>query len=259
MADASAANITFTNIYVKSAALGGTTYTGSTPTFVGVREVGGLVGNATTAAGMTIAFTANKIETTSISGQGYLGGIAGAAIGAGTVTIQGNNVSLTSFTNAPQPSNYDMVNKNYGTIGMAIGQVDQPETTAADGTTVNVGIAPAPVNTFNDVITGNRKTLGFPYNFVVGKYTNNFMAYAAGDELKYAFYGGDVLFGYSPNSTTKITVRDAKSPAGASTNLNHDATKWVAADKTNFNNIANKFKLNSYIQWTPYINANPAY
>ena len=259
LADASAANITFTNIYVKSAALGGTTYTGSTPTFVGVREVGGLVGNATTAAGKTIAFTANKIETTSISGQGYLGGIAGAAIGAGTVTIQGNNVSLTSFTNAPQPSNYDMVNKNYGTIGMAIGQVDQPETAAADGTTVNVGIAPAAVNTFNDVIAGNRKTLGFPYNFVVGQYTNTRMAYVAGDELKYAFYGGDVLFGYSPNSATRINVRDAKSPAGASTNLNHDATKWVAADKTNFDNIAAKYKLNSYIQWTPYIEANPAY
>lgn len=256
-ADASTANITFTNLWVKDAALGGTTYTGTTPTFVGVREVGGLVGNATTAAGNTIAFTANKVEETSISGQGYLGGIVGAAIGAGTVDIQGNNISLTSFTNAPQPANYDMVNKNYGTIGMAIGQVDQPETGAADGTAVTVGTTT--VNTFNDVISGNRVTLGFPYNFVVGQYTASKMAFVAGDELKYAFYGGDVLFGYSPNSATKIQVKDAKSPAGASTTLTHDATKWVAADKTNFDGISNQYKLNSYIQWTPYIDADPAF
>lgn len=259
----------FNNIQVVSAQLGGKTYFQNTPIYKGVRYVGGLIGKATLTADLSIY--RNKISKTSISGQGYMGGLIGAAVDAGTVKINFNKVSISKFEVGPQPKNYDMVNKNYGTVGMAIGQVDAKEdidedmTRAydagdGDGTRVELGLIKA--NTFNDAITGKRKALGFLYNFLVGKYTDSAMEYEAGNQLKYGFYGGDVLFGYSPNSEEKIIVKDALSPVGADEELTHDATIWVAKDKDTFvddTKVDPEFRLNGYLQFTPYLDANPAY
>ena len=262
----------FTNIQVANAKLGGTTYFQETPIYKGVRYVGGLIGKAKVTAELSIYL--NKISKTTISGQGYMGGLIGAAVEDNTVKIDRNNVSISGFVVGPQPENYDMVNKNYGTVGMAIGQVDEPDEIDEEpmaspraydageskGTKVELGLFKK--NKFNDAITGNRKALGFLYNFLVGKYTDSAMKYEAGNQLKYGFYGGDVLFGYSPNSETNITVKDALSPVGADEELTHDATIWVAKDKDTFVDdtaVDPKYRLNGYLQFTPYLDANPAY
>lgn len=264
----------FTNIQVANAKLGGTTYFQETPIYKGVRYVGGLIGKANVTAELSIYL--NKISKTTISGQGYMGGLIGAAVEDNTVKIDRNNVSISGFVVGPQPENYDMVNKNYGTVGMAIGQVDEPDaqidedmqmahTRAYDagggnGTKVELGLFKK--NKFNDAITGNRKALGFLYNFLVGKYTDSAMEYEAGNQLKYGFYGGDVLFGYSPNSETNIKADDALSPLSSVENWTHDATIWVAKDKDTFVDdtaVDPKYRLNGYLQFTPYLDADPAY
>ena len=263
----------FTNIQVANAKLGGTTYFQETPIYKGVRYVGGLIGKANVTAELTIYL--NKISKTTISGQGYMGGLIGAAVETNTVKIDRNNVSISGFVVGPQPENYDMVNKNYGTVGMAIGQVDEPDAQidedrmthtraynagSGKGTKVELGLLKK--NKFNDAITGNRKALGFLYNFLVGKYTDSAMEYMEGNQLKYGFYGGDVLFGYSPNSVTNITVKDALSPVGADLVLEHNADIWVAKDKDTFVDdtvVDPEFRLNGYLQFTPYLDADPAY
>lgn len=258
----------FTNIQVANAKLGGTTYFQETPIYKGVRYVGGLIGKAKVTAELSIYL--NKISKTTISGQGYMGGLIGAAVDDNTVKIDRNNVSISGFVVGPQPENYDMVNKNYGTVGMAIGQVDATdinidETRAydaggGDGTKVELGLVKE--NKFNDAITGNRKALGFLYNFLVGKYTDSAMEYVAGNQLKYGFYGGDVLFGYSPNSKTNIKAKDALSPLSSVEDWTHDATIWVAKDKDTFvddTEVDPKYRLNGYLQFTPYLDADPAY
>lgn len=258
----------FTNIQVANAKLGGTTYFQDTPIYKGVRYVGGLIGKANVTEDLSIY--RNKISKTTISGQGYMGGLIGAAVEGNTVKIDRNNVSISGFVVGPQPENYDMVNKNYGTVGMAIGQVDEPdaqivETRAydagdSDGTKVELGLEKE--NKFNDAITGNRKALGFLYNFLVGKYTENAREYEAGDQLKYGFYGGDVLFGYSPNSVTNIQAKDALSPLSIVEEWRHDAEIWVAKDKDTFVDdtwVDPKYRLNGYLQFTPYLDADPAY
>lgn len=262
----------FTNIQVANAKLGGTTYFQETPIYKGVRYVGGLIGKANVTAELSIYL--NKISKTTISGQGYMGGLIGAAVEGNTVKIDRNNVSISGFVVGPQPENYDMVNKNYGTVGMAIGQVDEPDNQideemaftrgydAGGGNDTKVELGLIKKNKFNDAITGNRKALGFLYNFLVGKYTDSAMEYEAGNQLKYGFYGGDVLFGYSPNSKTNIKADDALSPLSSVENWTHDATIWVAKDKDTFVDdtaVDPKYRLNGYLQFTPYLDADPAY
>lgn len=242
----------FKNITVKNAKIGGDASYGLAPTTVGIRNIGALIGLAD--GGDTdkkITISDNNIAA-AITGQAYMGGLIGKDASTSDVTITKNTVNTTfSVPSTLIPQNDDQVNKNFGTVGNAVGQFDN--------TTATLRIEDD--NTFTDNVTGNREALGFKYNFIVSKAitsTDGYKPYEAGDEVKYAFYGGNPYVGYSPNFTDEklIVVKSATSV------LKYKKAVYIcnSNDKTvdplvGFPKLAivsPEYTQNAYIQWTPW-------
>ena len=242
----------FKNITVKNATIGSAASYGSAPTVVGIRNIGALIGLATdgdAAKGITISD--NNISA-ALTGQAYMGGIIGKDESKSDVNITKNTVNTTFSVPATLiPTNYDMVNTNFGTVGNAVGQFDNMTSTltiAAD-------------NTITDNVTGNRDALGFKFNFVVGEAITSatgYQSYTAASEMKYAFYGGNPAVGYSPNFTaSKLVVgTQAYSPDRYICNQNDpaDATKGFPKLATDIPAMTQ----NAYVQWTPWADPVPA-
>ena len=241
----------FKNITVKNATIGSAASYGSAPTVVGIRNIGALIGLATDGDAKGITISDNNISA-ALTGQAYMGGIIGKDESKSDVNITKNTVNTTFSVPATLiPTNYDMVNTNFGTVGNAVGQFDNMTSTltiAAD-------------NTITDNVTGNRDALGFKFNFVVGEAITSatgYQSYTAASEMKYAFYGGNPAVGYSPNFTpSKLVVgTQAYSPDRYICNQNDpaDATKgfpMLATDKP-------EMTQNAYVQWTPWADPVPA-
>ena len=242
----------FKNITVKNATIGSAASYGSAPTVVGIRNIGALIGLATAGdAAKGITISDNNISA-ALTGQAYMGGIIGKDESKSDVNITKNTVNTTFSVPATLiPTNYDMVNTNFGTVGNAVGQFDNMTSTltiAAD-------------NTITDNVTGNRDALGFKFNFVVGEAittATGYQSYTAASQMKYAFYGGNPAVGYSPNFTAdKLVVGTQNySPAVYICNQNDpaDATKgfpMLATDKP-------EMTQNAYVQWTPWADPVPA-
>lgn len=234
----------FKNITVKNANFGGDASYGSAPTVVGITNIGALIGLATDGDAAKPIIISNNNITATITGQAYMGGIIGKDASDSDVNITMNTVN-TSFS-VPLtliPTNYDMVNKNFGTVGNAVGQFDNYTST----------LTIAANNIITDNVTGNRDALGFKFNFVVSKAITapeGYMQYLFGDEMKYAFYGGNPCVGYSPDFTaTKLVVgTQAYEPDVYICNGN-------TAEDSGFKKLMTdspQYTQNAYVQWTPW-------
>ena len=236
----------FNNITVKNATIGGSASIGSAPTVVGIRNMGALIGLATEGDASKPIIIQNNNIAAALTGQAYMGGVIGKDESDSDVDITKNTVNTTFSVPATLiPTNYDMVNLNFGTIGNAVGQFKNMTATldiAAD-------------NTITDNVTGNRDALGFKFNFVVSEAitaAEGYMQLVAGSQMKYAFWGGNPAVGYSPEFTAAklIVGTQAYAPDVYICNQNdpEDDTKGfpkLAADHP-------EYTQNAYVQWTPW-------
>jgi hypothetical protein len=234
----------FKNITVKNAAIGGAASYGSAPTTVGIRNIGALIGLAVDGdAVKAITISDNNIAA-AITGQAYMGGLIGKDESTSNVTITKNTVNTTfSVPSTLIPENDDQVNKNFGTVGNAVGQFEN--------TTATLTIAAD--NTFTDNVTGHRQALGFKYNFIVSKAITDakgYMAQTTGDEVKYAFYGGNPYVGYSPNFTDEKLIIGTQKYKKTVYICDSNATDAKGFKKLKKDSPA--FTQNAYIQWTPW-------
>lgn len=240
IADATTAAVTFSGITVTGTTgiIGSASaYGNNTDDPVGVTYVGGLVGQVKGSNNVTIS--GNSITVPTIEGQCYLGGVVGGiATGAtATTAIDGNTVNLTSgFVTSVKPGDLSVIYKQYGTVGMILGQA--VSTVTIGTTTVNTVTA--------DKITGNRGALGFRFNFKTADATttNTTAVNSAGvNQVKYDFYGGNTNVGYSP-SVTSLTLKIS----GTSYTMNKD--EICCYNKTNQQSLIYQNKLNDYIRMT---------
>lgn len=223
--------MTFQNIWVKNAAIGGDAVkNANTKDAHGIRGASTLIGAAATfATAADVKILGNKIESSSVTGQAYMGGLIGLD-NCQQVWIDGNDVATTfAVPTTAVPSSFDFAIMDCATVGMAVGQYAC--TAAADF--LKIGTVTA--NTFTDNITDNRAALGFKYNFLFESST------------KYAFYGGNYLVGYSPNFSDETLIVNK----GAA-QIKYKPTVSKVASKTAFNALAANLKQNAYIQWTPW-------
>ena len=218
-------NVTFKNIEVKNAAIGGEAVTGSaTKDARGIRAASTFIGFVNEAA-PKVTITGNKIAG-SVTGQAFLGGVIGNDQ-SDDVMIDGNTISTTfDVPTTAVPSNYDFAILECGTVGNVVGQF-QPKTVASG--TLKIGTVTA--NTITDNVTNNREDLGFKFNFKFEVST------------KYGFFGGNPAVGYSPNFTTDNLIVNAQKYA---------PTVSYCADKAAFDALGDALKQNAYVQWTPW-------
>ena len=156
-----------TNVKITNATLTGTDHSDN---------VGGMVGKAEDA--LTVN-GGSAIETSSVYGEYYIGGIVGYA--AGYLTVGSTKVNLTSISvparfNRKPNIEVDDPDEKAGSIGMVAG--------LAKGTTTSITFGGA--YTCNDKITGNRQTLGF--------------------KLNYQDPGTSVVYYFGPKETNKVYV-----------------------------------------------------
>lgn len=222
-------SVTFKNIEVKNAAIGGDAVTGnSTKDARGIRCASTFIGFVDGAA-KKVTITGNKIAG-SVTGQAFMGGVIGNDQND-DVVIDGNTINTTfSVPSAAVPSNYDFAILECGTVGNVVGQF-QPKTLASG--TLKIGTVTA--NTITDNVTNHRENLGFKFNFAFEVST------------KYGFYGGNPAVGYSPNFTDEKLIVNK----GAA-QIKYKPTVSKVASKTAFNALTANLKQNAYIQWTPW-------
>lgn len=223
--------ITFQNIWVKNAAIGGDAIKAqNTKDAVGIRAASTLIGWASAFSTVSdVKILGNKIESSSVTGQARMGGLIGYDKNQ-QVWIDGNNVATTFTVPATAvPSSFDFAIMDCATVGMAVGQYD------ASNATDFLKISTVTANTFADNITNNRAALGFKYNFLFEAST------------KYAFYGGNILVGYSPNFTDETLIVNS----GAN-EVKYKKEAKRCKDKAEFTALAKNLKQNAYIQWTPW-------
>ena len=241
IADPTSAQITFSGITVTGTTgiIGSTSaYGDATDDPVGVTYVGGLVGQVKGSAN-SVAISGNSITVPTIEGQCFLGGVVGGiATGAAAATsIDGNTVNLTSgFVTSVKPGDLSVIYKQYGTVGMILGQA---VSTVTIGTTTENTVTA-------DKITGNRGALGFRFNFKTADATTTSTTNvntSGVNQVKYDFYGGNANVGYSP-SVTSLTLKIS----GTSYTMNKD--EICCYNKTNQQNLTYQNKLNDYIRMT---------
>lgn len=218
-------NVTFKNIEVKNATIGGdANINPNTNTAVGIREASTFIGEV----GKTVAMVdinGNKIAG-SVIGQAFMGGVIGWDRNDATF-VDGNTIATTfSVPTANVPSSYDFAIMDCGTVGNVVGQF-APNTK----TTGTLKIGTNKANTITDGVTNKRALLGFKYNFLFESLT------------KYGFYGGNPAVGYSPEFTKDNLIVNTQK---------YDPEIKKVASKDAFDKLDAKFKQNAYIQWTPW-------
>ena len=217
----SAQDLTVSNVWVKNVSNfgNGTAKKGSGTTIQGIRGISTLIGAVGAAGTGDLTIEDNKIESSTITGQAYLGGLIGWYRGTGDVTIT-DNVIGTAFSvpAALQPGDYDYGSNVFGTVGIAIGQVDNLTTT--------VDITTSADDTDN--VTNNRASLGFKYNFIYEGST------------KYGFHGNNEYVGFSRFTDTQLII-DAQL---------YDCTTVKGNSKAETEAVISNF--NTYIRWTPW-------
>jgi hypothetical protein len=215
---------TIADITIKNAVIGGTAVTNSgKKNAQGIWYAATLIGQINTTGTNDIYIALNNIdENSSVTGQAYLGGLVGKLTAGGDVTTEANTVG-TSYTVTAQLPNYDFVNKNFGTVGTAVGQF----ASAAKKLTIKDNLA--------DKITNNREALGFMYNFVVKS------------DVKYAFHGKNSAVGFSPDfAAGQLKI------GSQAYNPDKAPAEKVYESKAKSMEASQNAVLNSYIQWTPW-------
>ena len=218
-------NVTFKNIEVKNATIGGeANINANTNSAVGIRKASTFIGEVGEPVAM-VDINGNKIAG-SVIGQAFMGGVIGWDLNDATF-VDGNTIATTfSVPTANVPSSYDFAIMVCGTVGNVVGQFE-PQTLASG--TLKIGTNK--VNTITDGVTNNRASLGFKYNFLFESLT------------KYGFYGGNPAVGYSPNFTKDNLIVNTQK---------YDPEIKKVASKTAFDALGAAFKQNAYIQWTPW-------